>query len=149
MVKVKINSPKIWTPPPKSWSQALRAGNLLFTAGQVALTAKGNMTTGEGLVGKGDALAQARQSFKNIKTLVEKAGGAMEDIVKLTIYITDIRDADRVRKARTEFFTGDFPTATLVCVTALASPLFLVEIEAIAVLPDSADSWRQAARVKR
>ncbi len=136
MAKESIKTPKVWTPPPKSWSQALRVGNLLFTAGQVALTAKGNMTTGKGLVGKGDALAQARQSFKNIKALVEKAGGTMEDIVKLTLYVTDIRDADLVRKARREFFKGDFPTATLVCVTALASPLFLVEIEAIAVLPD-------------
>ncbi len=136
MAKKAVKSPKVWTPPPKSWSQALRSGNFLFFAGQVGLNAKGNLAATKGLVGKGDVLAQARQAFKNMKALVEQAGGTMDDIVKLTIYITDIRDADAVRRARSEFFKGDFPTATLVCVTALASPLFLVEIEGIAVLSD-------------
>ena len=130
MAKVRIKSPKVWEPPPKSWSQALRTGNHVFIAGQVGVNAKGK------LVGKGDALAQARQVFRNIKALVEKAGGTMEDIMKITVYVTDIRNADLVRKARGEFLKGDFPTSTLVCVTALASPDLLVEIEAIAVLPD-------------
>lgn len=128
MPKVAIRSPKVWEPPPKTWSQALKAGNLLFIAGQVGLDAK------QKLVGRGDALAQARQAFRNIKALVEAAGGTMEDIVRLTLYVTDMRDRPKVLQAREEFFSGDFPTATLVMVSLLAFEGLLVEIDAIAVL---------------
>ncbi|MBI2880892.1 MAG: RidA family protein [Candidatus Tectomicrobia bacterium] len=130
MAKVRIKSPKVYEPPPNTWSQALRAGNHVYIAGQTAMSPKGK------LVGKGDPLAQARQVFKNIRGLVEKAGGTMNDVVKINVYVTDIRNADPVRRARGAFFKGDFPTSTLVCVAALASPDFLVEIEAVAVLPD-------------
>jgi enamine deaminase RidA (YjgF/YER057c/UK114 family) len=114
MKKVRIKTPKVWEPPPNSWSQALRTGNHVYIAGQTATNAKGKM------VGKGDAFLQAKQVFRNIKALVEKAGG---------------RNAEAVRKARGEFMKGDPPTSTLLCVTGLASPDYLVEIEAIAVLP--------------
>ena len=130
MPKVPIRSPKVWEPPPKTWSQALRTGNLVFIAGQVGLNAK------QKLVGRGDALPQARQAFRNMKALVEAAGGTMDDIVKLTIYVTDMRDRPKVLQAREEFFSGDFPTATLVMVSMLAFEGLLVEIDAIAVLPD-------------
>ena len=131
MKKVRIKSPKVWEPPPNSWSQAFRTGNHVYIAGQTGVNAKGK------LVGKGDAFLQARQVFRNIKALVEKAGGSMADLVKITVYVTDIRNAEAVRKARGEFMKGDPPTSTLLCVTGLASPDYLVEIEAIAVLPDS------------
>ncbi|MFQ5911905.1 MAG: RidA family protein [Nitrospinota bacterium] len=130
MAKIRIKTPKVWEPPPRSWSQGFRTANQVYLAGQVAFNAKGK------LVGDGDAYAQARQVFKNIQALVEKAGGTMDDVVRITVYVTDIRNADLVRKARGEFFKGDFPASTLVCVTALASPKLLVEIEATAVLPD-------------
>ncbi len=130
MAKMKrIRSPKVWEPPPKTWSQALQSNNLLFISGQVAVNAKGK------LVGKGNVLAQSRQAFRNIRGLVEEAGGTMGDVVKITVYVTDIRNADKTRQARGETFSGNFPASTLVAVSALAAEDFLVEIEAIAALP--------------
>ena len=64
--------------------------------------------------------------------MVEAAGGAMADVVKVTIYVTNIKNNTKVWAARREFFTGDFPASTLVEVSALAAPEILVEIEAIA-----------------
>ena len=64
--------------------------------------------------------------------MVEAAGGAMSDVIKITVYVTDIRNNTKVWKARAEFFKGNFPASTLVEVSALAAPEILVEIEAIA-----------------
>ena len=128
--KVRIKSPKVAEPPPNSWSQALRVGDHVYIAGQVGVNSKGKP------VGRGDALAQARQVFRNIQALVKQAGGSMEDLVKITVYLTDIRYAEGVRQARSEFIKGVPPTSTLLVVTALASPDFLVEIESVAVLTD-------------
>ena len=128
--KVRIKSPKVAEPPPHSWSPALRVGDHVYIAGQVAVNSKGKS------VGRADALAQGRQVFRNIKALVEQAGGSMEDLVKITVYLTDIRHSEEVRQARNEFIKGEPPTSTLLVVTALASPYFLVEIDAVAVLTD-------------
>ncbi|MDP6618835.1 MAG: aminotransferase class I/II-fold pyridoxal phosphate-dependent enzyme, partial [Nitrospinota bacterium] len=73
---------------------------------------------------------------EDIKALVEQAGGSMENLVKITVYLTDIRHAEGVRQARNQFIKGEPPTSTLLVVTALASPDFLVEIDAVAVLSD-------------
>ncbi len=129
-IKKRIKSSKVWEPPPRSWSQALQTNNLLFIAGQVGVNAKGK------LVGKGDAEVQARQVFKNIENLVKEAGGTMDDVVQLTVYVTDIRHAEKVRKAREAFFQGEPPTSTLLVISGLASEDLLVEINAIAVLPE-------------
>lgn len=130
VIKERITSPKVKEPPPKTWSQALKAGNLLFISGQVALDADGQ------LVGRGDITAQAVQIFENIKALVEQAGGTMDDIVKLTIYLTDMRDRPKLLEIRKKYFTSDFPTSTLVMVSMLAFEGLLIEIDAIGVLPD-------------
>ena len=74
----------------------------------------------------GDKLALVKQAT------IEAAGGNMKDITKLTIYVTNIANRERVWKARAEFFEGDFPACSLVQVAALASPEILVEIEGIA-----------------
>jgi hypothetical protein len=65
---------------------------------------------------------------------VEAAGGTMDNVAKLTIFVTDISKNVEVWRARKEFFSGDFPAASLVEVSALATPEILVEIEAVAVL---------------
>ena len=130
MAKTRIRSSRVKEPPAKTFSQALRKGNHLFIAGQTARDTQGK------IVGKGDAFRQGRHVFRRIQALVEAAGGTMSDIMKVTVYLTDIRYADDVRKARTEFFKRDFPTSTLLCVTALATPDYLVEIEAEAILDD-------------
>jgi enamine deaminase RidA (YjgF/YER057c/UK114 family) len=69
-----------------------------------------------------------------IKHLLEAAGGHMDDVVKVNIFVTDITRREEVWKARREFFTGNFPVSTLVEVSALATPELLVEIEAVAIL---------------
>ena len=77
---------------------------------------------------------QARAIFTKIQHLMEAAGGRMDDIVKVVIYVMDIKRREEVWKARREVFSGDFPVSTLVEVRALAAPELLVEIEAIGIL---------------
>jgi 2-iminobutanoate/2-iminopropanoate deaminase len=79
-----------------------------------------------------DEYEQAKVIFGKIKALLEAAGGAMSDVVKVTIFVTDIKNNTKVWKARAEFFKGNFPASTLVQVAALASPEIKVEIEAVA-----------------
>jgi enamine deaminase RidA (YjgF/YER057c/UK114 family) len=79
-----------------------------------------------------DEYAQAKVIFGKIKGLLESAGGSMADVVKIIVYVTNIKNNVKVWAARREFFTGNFPASTLVEVRALASPEILVEIEAIA-----------------
>jgi enamine deaminase RidA (YjgF/YER057c/UK114 family) len=85
------------------------------------------------------AYDQAKVVFQKIKDLVEAAGAVMDDIVKMTIFVTDMGDNAGVWKARQEFFSGDFPACSLVEVSALAKPEILLEIEAIAVAGCSVD----------
>jgi 2-iminobutanoate/2-iminopropanoate deaminase len=83
------------------------------------------------LAGK-DEYEQAKIIFTKIKGLLEAAGGAMADVVKITVFVTNIKNNVKVWAARREFFKGNFPASTLVEVRALASPEILVEIEAVA-----------------
>ena len=126
-MKKKISSPLVPDPPPQTWSNCLVVGNQVFIAGMVA-------SGPSGLVGGDSMYAQAQAIFTKIKHLMEAAGGAMDDIVKVVIFVTDIKRREEVWKARREAFTGDFPVSTLVEVRALAAPEYLVEVEAIAVL---------------
>lgn len=103
-------------------------GRLLFVAGQVPLDAAGE------LVGAGDIRAQTRQVFRNIQAIVEAAGGSMTDIVKLTVFLTDMNDYQAFKEVRREFLKPPFPAATLVQVASLVRPEWLVEVEAIAVI---------------
>jgi reactive intermediate/imine deaminase len=103
-------------------------GRLLFVAGQVALDQEGN------LVGEGDAAAQARQVLTNLKSVVEEAGGRMEDVARTTLYLTRLEDRGPVAEVRKEFFPAPAPANTLLVVASLAAPEFLVEIDAIVAL---------------
>ena len=75
---------------------------------------------------------QAKQIFTRIKSICEAAGASLDDVVKLTIYMVDIKNNTEVWRARRECFSGDFPASTLVEVRSLAGPETLVEIEAVA-----------------
>jgi 2-iminobutanoate/2-iminopropanoate deaminase len=86
----------------------------------------------DGRVPEGDEYQQAKIIFAKIRSLLEAAGGAMADVVKVTIFVTDITQREKVWEARREVFTGDFPASTLVQVTSLAESAIKVEIEAIA-----------------
>ena len=115
---------------PLLYSQAMKANGFVFLAGQGPIDAE------DRLVGEGDVVAQARQAFLNIKALAEAAGAGMDDIVKLTVYLTDRANTAVVRPVRAEFFTApDYPALTVVGNIGLASPEWLVEIEAVIALP--------------
>ncbi|ANE05214.1 translation initiation inhibitor [Corynebacterium crudilactis] len=89
------------------------------------------------IIGEGDIEAQTEQVFRNLKAVVEEAGGTMNNIVSTTTYLADVADAPIVNAARARYFTGDIlPTHTVIGVAALARPQFLVEISAVAYLGD-------------
>lgn len=121
---LRITSPEVPEPPAGTWSNCLSANGIAYIAG---MTARGDETTG-------DEYAQAKAIFGKIRRLVEAAGGTMADIVKVTIFVTDIKEREKVWRARREFFSGNFPASTLVQVAALADPSLKVEIDAVAHL---------------
>ena len=101
----------------------------MFLSGQVALDASGN------LIGEGDAGGQAEQVFRNLQAVVQACGGSLADIVKLTVFTTDLAYRPAIGDARSRYFTaGEMPGSTFVVVTSLADPRFLVEIEAVAII---------------
>jgi 2-iminobutanoate/2-iminopropanoate deaminase len=129
--KQRIRSEAVREPADKMWSNCYRIGDLVLVSGMTARAADGETVVG-------GEYEQATVIFTKIKNLVEAAGGVMDDVVKMTIYVTDIGRNQAVWQARQEFFTGDFPACTLVEVSALAKPEIVLEIEAIAVVGCSA-----------
>jgi 2-iminobutanoate/2-iminopropanoate deaminase len=132
MPRTKVTVPNVAEAGPGLWSNCIRAGDLLFISGQVARPLEGGGT----LVGSNE-YEQAKQIFTRIKRICEGAGGSLDDVVKLTIFMVNIRNNTEVWRARREFFTGDFPASTLVEVRSLAGQETLVEIEAVAYLGKS------------
>jgi 2-iminobutanoate/2-iminopropanoate deaminase len=132
MRRTKVSVPDLAEAGPELWSNAIRAGDMLYISGQVARRFEG----GAALVGNNE-YEQTRQIFSRIDRIIKAAGGTMDNLVKMTIYMVDIRNNTEVWRARREFFSGDFPTSTLVEVRSLAKPEVLVEIEAIAYLGKS------------
>jgi 2-iminobutanoate/2-iminopropanoate deaminase len=127
--RTKVLVPDVAEVGPNLWSNAIRAGDTLYISGQVARPFEG----GGAIVGK-DEYEQTRQIFSRIERIVKAAGGTMDNLVKMTIYVVDIKKNTEVWRARREFFSGDFPTSTLVEVRSLAKPEVLVEIETVAYL---------------
>jgi enamine deaminase RidA (YjgF/YER057c/UK114 family) len=124
-----IDPGKAMHPLPWPYSHAVKVGNLLFVAGQVALDEELR------LIGIGDPEAQARQVWRNIQTVVESAGGKVTDVVRVTTYLVDASHLEAIHRARREFFPdGDYPTATVVQVAALAAPGYLLETEVFAIV---------------
>lgn len=115
--------------PTTGYSHAVRAGNTLYVSGQVAQDRDGNV------VGKGDIAAQAAQVFANLKAVVEAAGGTIADVIKLNTYTTSLAYRPAIAEARAKYWQSDWPASTFVVISSLATPDFLVEIEAVAVLP--------------
>jgi enamine deaminase RidA (YjgF/YER057c/UK114 family) len=127
MKKQRVSSPQVPDPPPQTWSNCLVVGNQVFIAGMTA-------RSGNEVVGGDSMYGQSVAILAKIKHLMEAAGGRMDDIVKVVVFVTDIKRREEFWKARREVFTGDFPVSTLVEVRALAAPELLVEVEAVAVL---------------
>ncbi len=110
--------------------QAVRAGNTVYLRGQIGQ----DLETRES-VGVGDAAAQAEQAMDNIAMLLDEAGARLEDIVKVVVYLTDIRYREPVYRVMGRRLKGVFPVSTGIVVTALARPEWVVEIDATAVIP--------------
>jgi 2-iminobutanoate/2-iminopropanoate deaminase len=115
--------------PISHYTDAVRAGDLVFVSGIVAVDANGD------LVGGDDVVAQARQVFESIEAILGAAGCSFEDVVKVTIFLTDVDDRPRINPVRQEVFGTTRPASTLVEVSRLAVPGAKIEVEAIAHLP--------------
>jgi enamine deaminase RidA (YjgF/YER057c/UK114 family) len=110
--------------------QAVVAGNIVFLRGQVGQ----DLETAES-VGDGDAGAQAERAMENIARLLEEAGARLEDVCRITVYLTDVRHREAAYRVIGRHLKGVFPVSTGVVVSALARPEWLVEVEATAVIP--------------
>jgi enamine deaminase RidA (YjgF/YER057c/UK114 family) len=104
------------------------AETVIFVAGQGAVSADG------GLVGGGDFEAQVLVTFENMATVLEQSGASLEDVVKRTVFLTDIGQLREYEHIRAELMPGPAPASTAVQIAALALPGMLIEVEAIAVL---------------
>jgi reactive intermediate/imine deaminase len=114
--------------PISHYTDAVRAGHLLFVSGCVPVDADGR------LVGGDDVVAQARQTFANVGAVLAAGGSSFADVVKVTIFLTDVDDRPKINPVRQEFFGGARPASTLVEVSRLAIPGAKIEVEAVAVL---------------
>src|SRR5262249_4772047 len=120
-------------PPSPGYSQAveLRPGRIIYIAGQVAMDRSGK------LVGEGDMKAQAQQAFENLRAVLEASGAKFENVVKLNYYVLDAAQLPAVREVRSKFISTENPPAsTAVEVKGLFRPGFLIEVEAVAAVPE-------------
>ena len=120
---------RVFNPP--TYTQGIKvsqAQTILFLSGQVAYTADG------GVAHAGDFKAQARGAYQAIKAMVECQGGTMANVVKITTFLTDMRHRVDLAPVREEFFGKKAPASTMVQISALAHPDWMIEIEAIAVI---------------
>lgn len=112
-----------------TFSTAVRRGPFLFISGVIARDPE----TGE-VEGKGDMVAQTEVIFRQMKKILEAAGGSFDDVVKTTDYVTTLERYRETAAVRRKYFKNGFPAATGVVVKALVSPEALIEIDAIAIL---------------
>jgi 2-iminobutanoate/2-iminopropanoate deaminase len=108
---------------PGMWSNCLVVGDQIYVCGQAGRDVQGNIVSE-------DPYEQTIYTFERIKALIEAAGGKMDDIVKLNVYLTDIRHRPAFVEARKKFFTGDFPAAVVAGNLSIAATGILVEIDA-------------------
>ena len=103
-------------------------GTTLYLAGQLARDADGRT------VGVGDIRAQTEQVILNMQKILRAEGGDLRNLVKVTVFVTDMRHFDAISEVRRRYFTGDLPASTIVEVSKLAQPDLMIEIEGVAVL---------------
>jgi reactive intermediate/imine deaminase len=113
-------------------SQGIKAtgGHLIFASGQVSRNVNGET------VGVGDIKAQTRQVLENLKAVLEEGGATLDDVVKVTVFVTNVAEQfAQIHEVRGEYWKDGYPASTLVEISALADPDLLIEIEALAVIP--------------
>ena len=128
-----VNPPGVPQPAAPHYSNSVwvSPGPLIFLSGQVARDPE------RGVVGVGDARAQTRQALEHIRTILAAHGATLDDVVKLTVYVTNMSIAAQTGEVRREYWPQDGPPSTLVEVSRLGDPAILLEIEAIAAPPAS------------
>jgi len=134
----KITTPAVPEPSGEIFSNCLMVGDQIFLSGATASGPDGKAIGGDSME------AQARAVMTKIRLLLEAAGATLADVIKITIYVTDISRRAELGKVRGEFFPGNKPCSTLVEIKALAGPDLLIEIDAVAISgaskPSSAES---------
>jgi 2-iminobutanoate/2-iminopropanoate deaminase len=115
--------------PLSHYTDAVRFGNLLFISGIAPHDADGR------IVAEGDVVGQTEFVLHTMGQILERAGAGFADVLKVTVYLTDIADRTRINPVRQRYFGNAKPASTLVEVSKLALPGMLVEIEAVAGLP--------------
>ena len=123
-----MNPPTLSAPTGYTHVVQVHRGRTVYIAGQVAFDKSGNV------VGKGDFAAQATQVFENLKLALAAAGATFDNLVKVTTFVTDLSQIQVLREIRAKYYGKNAPASTLVQITQLANPAFMIEIEAIAVV---------------
>ena len=127
--------------PISHYTDAVRFGDVLYVSGVAPTDAQ------QRVVGGDDVAAQARQIFVNLEKILKSAGAGFEDVLKVTVYMTDVEERRLINPVRQEYFGSARPASTLIGVTSLAIPGMKVEIEAVVGLPRR--PARRAAAKKR
>ena len=130
MPKTQIVSPKLRQPSGHfSHATMIEAhGRLVFISGMTARRADGT------IAGIGDIEAQTRQVCENVKSAVEQAGGNLDDICRVDVFVRNMEHFDQIHKVRREYFKPPAPASTMVEVCKMTSPEYLIEMSAIAVI---------------
>lgn len=119
--------------PVSHYTDAVQFNNLLFISGVAPFDTNGH------LVAPGDVVAQTRQIFENMRAVLAAAGARFADVLRVTVYLTDVKDRRLINPIRQEYFGSTRPASTLIGVAELIVPGMKVEIEAIAALPTASD----------
>jgi 2-iminobutanoate/2-iminopropanoate deaminase len=128
--------------PISHYTDAVRFGDLLFVSGAAPCDADGRV------VGVGDVVEQTRQVLRNLRAILEIVGADLSDVLKVTVFLTNMADRTLINPVRQEFFGDARPASTLIEVSALADPGMLVEIEAVAgITSTAADAGGRKASV--
>ena len=118
----QVTAPAAPEPPARNFSNCLKVGNQVYLSGMTAADADA------------DPYQQSKSCLGKVQALVEAAGGKMADVVKITVFVTDIAHRDDFSKAREEYFPGRKPCSSLIGIKSLARPGLVIEVEAIAVI---------------
>src|SRR5947209_6848741 len=125
-----LNPPTLSAPTGYTHVVNVHRGRTVYIAGQVSLDKSGNV------VGKGDFSAQATQVFENLKAALAAAGATFDNLVKVTTFVTDMSQMAVLRAIRSRYYGKNAPASTLVQIVKLAHEDLMIEIEAIAVVPE-------------
>jgi reactive intermediate/imine deaminase len=133
----KVRIQRITTDPdpyePFRLALGYRVGDMLYVSGQAAISPEGEV------VGEGDFDRQAEQTFANLERVLKAGGSSLENVVKVTIFLTDMGNFGKIVELRGKYFTPPYPADTIVEITSLALPELMIEIEAIAVADEAAE----------